>query len=411
MGCTLPEPKSTHVVPLAGAQEQTSTTHSKVSSGSALLLHESRHKSSGLNLVGGFAGLMGFPRFSSLSVDGAVGELVLLGIVNSPISSNAASRPVQLHECYDPGEVGEWDKTRFQKVRELMNAPRNHGRVDLMMDTVSQELVAVKKMPNLWVGACHEDFLAKYPFESELPWQDFGCTRYLAAAGYAEVLNLRGIYRDAKFTYVVSDFATVGDLCSWRSFAMHLTGAEAEFSLKPLAIQICEAVRDLHDLNIIHRDLSLENILLCEGREPEEGLEVKLIDFAMASFQRWGRPGVAGKLVYLAPEVHSMKGTCDGFLLDAFAVGIILFVLLTGEYPWRSTKPGACFGYELFRVRGIRAILQGLSHDHSIASEPLICVLQGLLTPDPAKRLTLGERGFGSDRRTVWDEPWMQDDD
>jgi len=405
----------------ARAQEQMSATQSKLRSGSALLLHENKRKSSVLSFVGGLARLMGIP---SSTIE-SVGELMLLGmweqfeIVTDPRGRTRTcpntALPLQLHQCYDPREVGAWDKTRFRKVRELMDAPRNHGRVDLMFDTVSQELVAVKKMPTFWVGVCHEEFRAKYPYESELPWQDFGCTRYLSSVGYAQVLQLRGVYTDAKFTYAVSDFATAGDLCSWCSFAMQLTDMEIEFSLRPLAIQICEAVRDLHDLGICHRDLSLENILLSEASsmQPEEGLQVKLIDFAMATFQRWSNHGVTGKLCYLAPEVHVTKRDSDGFLLDAYAIGIILFLLLTGEYPWRSTKPGACFGYEMFRVRGLRSVLEGRTHhDHNISiSQPLLRLLEGLLTPDPLKRLTLGERGFASDRRTVWDEPWMCEGD
>merc|ERR1712062_126129 len=57
--------------------------------------------------------------------------------------------------------------------------------------------------------------MMKHSKESELPWHDFGFTHYLAAMGYGAVLILHGMYRDEKFTYAESEFATVGDLHSF----------------------------------------------------------------------------------------------------------------------------------------------------------------------------------------------------
>jgi len=349
----------------------------------------------------------------------AVGRLVLLGALDDNDDAKdkdkkSMPRPRHLSQWFDHREVNSWDEARFKKVRALMDAPRNYGRVYLMMDTHTKELVAVKKMPTKWVGTCYSEFVAAHPQETELPWQDFGCTRYLAAMGFSGVLHLRGVYRDKKFTFAVSDFATGGDLCSWCDPGTQVPCIEVEVAFRPLAIQICTVVRDLHNLGIIHRDLSLENFLLHEtgSAQPNsatDGLQVKVIDFAMASFQRWGRDRVAGKLCYLAPEVHTGKRECDGFLRDAFAVGVTLFAMLRREYPWESAQPNASITFELFQRRGLRAILRKRNDpSHGNMSEPLLGLLDGLLNPDPSKRLTLGEKEFPSDRRSVWDEPWIR---
>lgn len=300
-------------------------------------------------------------------------------------------------------------------VRVLMDAPRNFGHVYLMVDTTNREFVAVKQMPTSWVGTCHSDFLANHPKESEQPWRDFGCTRFLAAAGYAAVLNLRGVYRDQRFTYMVSDFATAGDLCSWCNLVEPVSFIELELAVQPLVIQICKAVRDLHNLGVVHRDLSPENILQCEKtsascQNPTAGLEVKIIDFAMASCQRWDKDHVTGKLRYLAPEVHTAREETDGFLRDAFAVGVTLFSMIKRKFPWKSTQPGKCMSFQLFERQGLQAILRRSNDpNQGHMSERLVCLLEGLLNTDPSKRLTLGERAFGSNRRSVWDEPWMQE--
>lgn len=364
-------------------------------------------------------GLIEFACFASE----AVGQFMLFGSLADFSSANVAesgadkppTSPPQLHEWFDNREIGVWDATRFHMVQVLMDAPRNYGHVYLMLDTVDKELVAVKQMPTKWVGNCHCDFMANHPRESEQPWQDFGCTRFLAAAGYDAVLNLRGVYRDQRFTYMVSDFATAGDLCSWRDLAEPVPCIELELKFQPVAIQICKAVRDLHNLGIVHRDLSPENILLSETNSAScqsstAALKVKIIDFAMASCQRWEKDNVTGKLRYLAPEMHTAKEESDGFLRDAFAIGVTLFSLINNEYPWKSTQPGKCMSFQLFESQGLHAIPRRRKDpSQSHMSEQLVCLLGGLLHPDPSKRLTLGERTFGSNRRSVWDELWIQE--
>jgi len=356
----------------------------------------------------------------------AVGQLILVGSLpdfnGAKVANGTADKPPntllpppQLYDWFDHREIGVWDETRFQTVQVLMDAPRNYGHVYLMVDTINKELVAVKQMPTNWVGSCHCEFMANHPKESEQPWQDFGCTRFLAVAGYDAVLNLRGVYRDHRFTYMVSDFATAGDLSSWCNVAEPLSCIELESAFQPLAIQVCKAVRDLHNLGVVHRDLSPENILLCETistscQSPTAGLNVKIIDFAMASCQRWDNDSVPGKLRYLAPEVHTAREESDGFLRDAFAVGVILFSMITRVFPWKSTQPGKCTSFQLFERHGLRVILQGRNDSNeSRMSEPLVCLLEGLLNIDPSKRLTLGECAFGSNRRSVWDEAWIQE--
>lgn len=369
--------------------------------------------------------LPGFVEFASLACE-AVGQFMLLGSladISSAVAANAGPgksasavlRPPELHEWFDNREICMWDEVRFQKVQVLMDAPRNYGHVYLMVDTIEKELVAVKQMPTKWVGTCHCDFMANHPKESEQPWRDFGCNRFLAVAGYNALLKLRGVYRDQKFTYMVSDLATEGDLSSWCDLAKPVSCIEFEPVFRPLAIQICRAVRDLHNLGVIHRDLSPENILLCETNSASRqsstaSLDVKIIDFAMASCLRWDTDRVNGKLPYLAPEVHTASEGVDGFLRDAFAVGVTLFSMIQREYPWKSTQPRKCTSFQLFERQGLQAILRRHSDpSKGRMSERLVSLLEGLLHPDPSKRLTLGERAFGSNRRSVWDEPWIQD--
>jgi len=322
------------------------------------------------------------------------------------------SAPTSLHKAFHASEVGVWEPCRFAHLRKLQDAARNRGQVHLMRDTVHDRLVAVKQMPTRWVRHSHTDFVIEHPSETELPWQDVGCIRFLNSVGYAYGCSLLGVYRDEQCTYVVSTFATEGDLFAWCE-AGSSPGLAREAEVRPLARQLLQGVQQLHDYSIVHRDLSLENVLLTRS-EDGEGLELRIIDFSMASTSRRFKHCVRGKASYQAPEVHT-DAECDAYLSDAFAVGVTLYALLLKDYPWLSTRPGGCKCFEYVRKHGFRPYLSRRKLRNSTArvgevmSEPLIHLLEGLLAVNPDDRLTLGERGWGGARRSVWDEAWLRE--
>jgi serine/threonine-protein kinase len=91
-------------------------------------------------------------------------------------------------------------------------------------------------------------------------------------------------------------------------------------------------------LHIVHRDVSPANILLSwEG-------EVKLADFGIAkvaSAERrdgpWVTAGLKGNLGYMAPE-QAARGALDP-RADIYALGVVLYEMITGLNPWRGTQP------------------------------------------------------------------------
>lgn len=104
-----------------------------------------------------------------------------------------------------------------------------------------------------------------------------------------------------------------------------------------IGVQVAEALATAHDANIIHRDLKPDNIFLCQ--QPLDF--VKVLDFgaAKAFGDRPGadltRPGVAiGTPEYMAPE-QILSRNVDG-RVDAYALGVVLYELLTGDVPFSS---------------------------------------------------------------------------
>lgn len=103
-----------------------------------------------------------------------------------------------------------------------------------------------------------------------------------------------------------------------------------------LFLQVCEAVEHAHQSLVVHRDLKPANVLVTgEGR-------VKLLDFGIAKALDAGAPGDAAILTelvgrpmtpaYASPE--QVRGESISTAADVYALGVLLYQLLTGHVPY-----------------------------------------------------------------------------
>ena len=100
--------------------------------------------------------------------------------------------------------------------------------------------------------------------------------------------------------------------------------------------QMCAALARAHDLGVVHRDLKSDNILLTSrgGRKDF----VKILDFGLAHLAMDPRlapkGAVFGTPEYMSPE--QAKGEEATAQSDLYALGVLLFEMLTGQLPFRS---------------------------------------------------------------------------
>ena len=100
-----------------------------------------------------------------------------------------------------------------------------------------------------------------------------------------------------------------------------------EKETRGIAMDVCRALYVLHGLNIVHRDVKPENIILRDDR-------AVLLDFDASRETRNGEEKdtvVLGTVGYAAPEQYGIAQT-DG-RADIYALGVTMNVMLTGEHP------------------------------------------------------------------------------
>jgi serine/threonine-protein kinase len=140
-----------------------------------------------------------------------------------------------------------------------------------------------------------------------------------------------------------------------------------------IGAEICRAVSAVHSAGLLHRDIKAHNVMLAgDGR-------VVLMDFgAGRDLDDQSSSDLAGTPLYLAPEV--LAGGPATPQSDIYSLGVLLFHMLTGSYPIRSTTVG-----DLRRAheRTNRVPVRTVRPD---VRQPLARVIERACDPRPERR-------------------------
>lgn len=163
--------------------------------------------------------------------------------------------------------------------------------------------------------------------------------------------------------------------------AKRMDGLQTAILLRKIALAVAAA----HERGILHRDIKPQNIVVDADGSP------KLIDFGLARMADvWQtcdeHPGICGTLGFLSPEQAAGDATRIGPTSDVFALGAVLFFMLTGEplYQGSSTITGVS-------IEGLLERAKQCDWDRSMLRSPqisrgLAVVCERALQPDPSSR-------------------------
>jgi len=203
---------------------------------------------------------------------------------------------------------------RYQIISELGRG--SMGVVYQGFDPVIGRTVAVKTMLTEGLTPAEfEDFKARFQREAQ-------------AAGVLTHPNIVTVYdfgEDEGILYLAMEFLEGKSL---QDLVEEQTVLAVE-TIAPMYEQVCSALDHAHSHKVIHRDIKPANIMILDS-----GL-VKVTDFGIAKMMSMGMTQ-AGQILgtpnYMSPE--QVKGRQIDGRSDIFALGVVLYELVTGEKPF-----------------------------------------------------------------------------
>ncbi|MDM8526567.1 AAA family ATPase [Anaerolineales bacterium HSG24] len=171
----------------------------------------------------------------------------------------------------------------------------------------------------------------EYPTPKQLSnyHQEYELTRSVELPGVVKVYGLESYHNS--LIMVVEDFG--GHSLKQLKLGGQLPVAE----FLHLAIQISDILGQVHQHEVIHKDINPANIVL----NPETG-EVKLIDFGLSTrlsreLPTFRNPEVLeGTLAYISPEQTGRMNRGVDYRTDLYSLGVMLYELLTGQLPFQG---------------------------------------------------------------------------
>jgi serine/threonine protein kinase len=161
----------------------------------------------------------------------------------------------------------------------------------------------------------------------------------------------------SNLVFIVMEYVAGGllfDLCQ-------TMGAMGEDAGRFFMNQLVNSLDYMHNLRCVHRDLKLENILV------DDQLNLKIADFGFACYKSIDQlKSYRGTMTYMAPEIKEGK-TYDGTQVDLFSVGVIIFIIVQGIFPFKEARKEEYF-YNLLLTGQIETYFEkvngtGLSAD------------------------------------------------
>ena len=201
-------------------------------------------------------------------------------------------------------------------------------------------------------------------FEQEL--------RLLSSFNHPNIIKTYDIYYTTEKIYIIMEYCKNGDLASYTNYIQVLPDNQ----IRTILYQSLSALMYLHSLNIEHRDIKLENILI------DETFTIKLCDFGISRENAGNQllQTFCGSPLYIAPEVISGKAY-DGTKADIWSLGVAIYSIAVGHKPFEDKSEAGLYK---------KITKAPVMYPPTILPE-LKSIIEKMLNKDPSQRQTAAE--------------------
>ena len=280
------------------------------------------------------------------------------------------SSPACIPESFDVSEfLDESKKKKKEKEYKIGNylikktlGQGTFGKVKLGIYLPSQEKVAIKILEKDRILERDDEIRVNREFDM------------LAQFNHPNVILVAEIFESPDSFFSVMEFCEGGELFNFIVKNRRLSEEEAAF----FYYQLINGLEYIHSLGIVHRDLKPENLLLTKD------YLLKIIDFGLSNYFKKGQKELlvtpCGSPCYASPEMVAGK-RYNGFKIDIWSTGIILYAMLCGYLPFEDKDNEILF----------EKILECKLEFPRYISETSKDLIEKILVTDPDKRISIPE--------------------
>ena len=234
------------------------------------------------------------------------------------------------------------------------------GKVKLGIYIPNNEKVAIKILEKNRIVEKDDEIRVKREFDM------------LAQFSHPNVILVAEIFESEDSYYSVMEFCEGGELFNYIVKKNRLSEDESAFFF----YQLINGLEYIHSLGIVHRDLKPENLLLTRDHI------LKIIDFGLSNYFKTGQKNLlstpCGSPCYASPEMVAGK-KYDGFKIDIWSCGIVLYAMLCGYLPFEDPDNEVLF----------KKILECKLDFPGYVNKLSIDLIEKILVTDPEKRITI----------------------